>query len=55
MSTFSREGREDTCDPKETIIKPCPPELLTNSSRSRGRGLMVSLTFNGPTIRLPDE
>ena len=40
-------------DPKETMIKPWPPELLTNFSKSGGRGLTASLTLSGPTITFP--
>ena len=54
MSTFSLGSTEATFDPKETIIKPWPPELLTNSSKSEGRGV-PSLTFSGPTIMWPVE
>ena len=54
MSTTFLERIEATFDPKETIIKPWPPELLTNVSKSGGRGL-PSLTLSGPTITLPVE
>ena len=36
MSTIDGEKAEATFDPKETTIKPWPPELLTNSSKIRG-------------------
>ena len=52
MSTTGLGRIEATFDPKETMIKPWPPELLTNSSKSGGSGL-ASLTFSGPTIILP--
>ena len=52
MSTTVLGRIEAKFDPKETMIKPSPPGLLTNSSRSGGSGL-PSLTLSGPTIIFP--
>ena len=54
MSTTVLGRIEAKFDPKETMIKPSPPESLTNSSRSGGSGL-PSLTFSGPTMTFPFE
>ena len=52
MSTTVLGRIEAKFDPKETMIKPSPPGLSTNSSRSGGSGL-PSLTLSGPTIIFP--
>ena len=48
-STSASDRGEATFVPKEAMIKPCPPELLINSSKSGGIAL-ASWTLSGPTI-----